>query len=317
MRRRNLAIAAGGAVIAVVLAWFLWPSGSKGDGAQGKSSSAAARRAARKSGTADRRPAGIAGRVVDDKGHPIAGAVVSIAMRNLSRGERSDAGAAPEPLTATTAADGRWSADALTPGRYTVSAAARGHIPSIIDPLVLAPAERKTGVDFALRAGGNTLSGTVSDIGGGPIAGALVRATSTGDGNLFHLFRAPFTAMTDQEGHYELTLADSSYMLEAMHEDYVSDSRWSELRGGDRTEDFVLTPGAVVQGQVRVRGTDEPLAGAIVSQGLNENFELSSGGLSGAVTDAQGNFVLRGLKSGTVELAATGPGFASREPTEV
>src|SRR5262245_52900294 len=144
MRRRNLAIAAGGAAIAVALAWFLWPSGSKGDGEYGKSGSAAARRAAHKSGKADRRPVGIAGRVVDDKGRPIAGAVVSIAMRNLSRGERSDAGAAPEPLTATTGPDGRWSADALAPGRYTVSAAARGHIPSIIDPLVLAPAERKT-----------------------------------------------------------------------------------------------------------------------------------------------------------------------------
>jgi len=317
MRRRNLAIAAGGAALAAVLAWILWPSGSHDGGPKGTSGAGAARRAGHRSGTADRRPAGIAGRVVDEKGRPIAGAVVSIAMRNLSRGERSNAGDAPEPLTATTAQDGRWSADDLTPGRYTVSAAARGHIPSIIDPLVLAPAERKTGVDFALRSGGNTLSGTVSDIGGGPIAGALVRATSTGDGNLFHLFRAPFTAVTGPDGHYELTLADSSYMLEAMHQDYVGDSRWSEIRGGDRTEDFVLTPGAVVQGQVRVRGTDEPLAGAIVSQGLGENFDFSSGGLSGAVTDASGNFVLRGLKSGAIELTATGPGFASREPTEV
>ena len=103
MRRRNLAIAAAGAALAVVLAWFLWPSGSKDPDGKGKGQSSAARqRAARRSGTADRRPAGIAGRVVNDKGRPIAGAVVSIAMRNLSRGERSQAGAAPEPLTATT-----------------------------------------------------------------------------------------------------------------------------------------------------------------------------------------------------------------------
>ncbi len=318
MRRRNLAMSAAVAALAVVLAWLFWPSGkdgsSKGDGAR---SAVARQRAARKSGTADRRPAGMAGRVVDDKGSPIGGAVVSIAMRNLSRGERSDAGAAPEPLTATTGTDGRWSADNLVPGRYTVAATAPGHIPSMIDPLVLAPAERKTGVDFALRGGGHTLSGTVSDIGGGPIAGALVRATSTGDGNLFHLFRAPFTAVTGPDGRYELTLADSSYMLEAIHVDYVGDTRWSEIRGGDRTEDFVLTPGAVVQGQVRIRGSDEPVAGAVVSQKLGENFDFESGGLSGAVTDAEGRFVLRGLKSGTLELTAFGPGYASREPTEV
>jgi protocatechuate 3,4-dioxygenase beta subunit len=318
MRRRNLAISAAVAVLAVILAWLFWPSGKdEGSKGQGGTSAAARQRAARKSGTADRRPAGMAGRVVDEKGNPIGGAVVSIAMRNLSRGERSDAGAAPEPLTATTGDDGRWSADNLVPGRYTVAAAARGHIPSMIDPLVLAPAERKTGVDFALRGGGHTLSGTVSDIGGGPIAGALVRATSTGDGNLFHLFRAPFTAVTGPDGTYELTLADSSYMLEAIHVDYVGDTRWSEIRGGDRTEDFVLTPGGVVQGQVRIRGSDEPVAGAVVSQKLGENFDFESGGLSGAVTDGEGRFVLRGLKSGTLELTAFGPGYASREPTEV
>src|SRR5688500_1114488 len=164
MRRRNLAIAAAGVGLAAVLAWFLWPSGD-GDKAADQSSAATARkRAARRSGTADRRPAGMAGRVVDDKGKPIAGAVVSIAMRNLSRGERSDAGAAPEPLTATSDPDGRWSADHLTPGRYTVAAAARGHVPAMIDPLVLAPAEQRTGVDFALRGGGHMLSGMVSDI---------------------------------------------------------------------------------------------------------------------------------------------------------
>ena len=318
MRRRNLAIAAAGAALAVVLAWILWPSGQQGAGSEKKGAAGVARqRAARRNGTADRRPAGIAGRVVDDKGQPIAGAVVSIAMRNLSRGERAEAGAAPEPLTATTGRDGRWSANNLTPGRYTVAAAARGHLPATIDPLVLGAAEQRTGVDFALRTGGHTLSGTVSDIGGGPIAGALVRATSTGDGNLFHLFRAPFTAMTDADGRYQLTLADSSYLLEAIHVDYVSMDRFSEVRGGDRTEDFVLTPGAVVQGQVRLRATDEPVAGATVSQGLGENFDLESGGLSGAVTDSEGRFVLRGLKSGTIELTAFGPGYASREPAEV
>ena len=318
MRRRHLAIAAAGAALAVVLAWFLWPSGKDEPGRNDKGSESAARqRAARRNGTADRRPAGIAGRVVDDKGRPIAGAVVSIAMRNLSRGERSEAGAAPEPLTATTGPDGRYSAEQLVPGRYTLSAAARGHIPAMIDPLVLAPAEQKAGVDFALRTGGHTLSGTVSDIGGGPITGALVRATSTGDGNLFHLFRAPFTAVTGPDGAYELTLADSSYMLEAIHVDYVSDSRWSEIRGGDREENFVLTPGAVVMGQVRVRGSDEPVAGATVTQSLGENFDFESGGLSGAQTDSEGRFVLRGLKSGTLELTAFGPGYASREPTEV
>ncbi len=327
MKRRNAAIAAVVVLLAGVLGWRLLRNGD-GDGARPAAEKPAldlARaRAARKAGTTDTRPADVSGRVLDQDGRPIPGALVSIAMRNLARGERSVPGQSPEPLTDTADAEGRWSAAGLPPGRYTVSASARGHLPATVDPLVLGAGEMRRGLDLTLVRGGRTLSGTVSDIGGGPIEGALVRATSVGDGNVFQLFRAPFTAVSGADGRYALTLPDGAYLLEAMHVDYVSDSRTTELRGADRTQDFTLTPGAVVTGVVRMRGSDEPVAGATVTRrsegaggGGGGGLDLAALGLSGATTDAEGRFTLRGIGPGTSELSAFGPGYASREPAEV
>ncbi|HUS63461.1 MAG TPA: carboxypeptidase regulatory-like domain-containing protein [Kofleriaceae bacterium] len=327
MKRRNAVIAAVVVLLAGAIGWRILRKGDEGKkpAAEAKAPLDLARaRAARKAGTVDTRPAEVGGRVIDQDGRPIPGAVVSIAMRNLSRGELSVPGQSPEPRTDTADAEGRWAEAGLPPGRYTVSASARGHLPAIVDPLVLGAGEARHGVDITLRRGGHTLSGTVSDIGGGPVAGALVRATSVGDGNVFHLFRAPFSAMSGPDGRYELTLPDGAYLLEAMHIDYVSDSRTSELRGADRTQDFTLTPGAVVTGVVRMRGTDEPVAGATVTRrsegaggGGGGGLDLAALGLSGATTDAEGRFTLRGLGPGTSELSAFGPGYASRTPAEV
>jgi protocatechuate 3,4-dioxygenase beta subunit len=327
MNRRNAAIAGVVLLVAALVGWRVLRKGDGGGTAPATAKAGApdlARaRAARKAGTTDTRPAEVGGRVIDQDGRPIPGALVSIAMRNLARGERSVAGASPEPITDTADQDGRWSASSLPPGRYTVSATARGHLPATVDPLVLGAGEARRGLDLTLVRGGRTLKGTVSDIGGGPIAGALVRATSVGDGNVFQLFRAPFSALTGPDGTYQLTLAEGAYLLEAMHVDYVSDSRSTELRGADRVQDFTLTPGAVVTGVVRMRGSEEPVAGATVTRkgdgagAGGGGLDLQALGLSGATTDAEGRFTLRGLGPGTAELSAFGPGYASREPTEV
>jgi len=324
MRRKQLIAAAIAVVLLGVLGYFLYHRGhGKGGGNGGDDPVAAALRAHRgqRGSHTDTRPASAAGHVRDRAGQPIAGATISIAMRNLSRGERSAPGEAPEPIITASAADGSWKVADLAPGRYTVSAAARRHLPATVDPLLLAPAEERSDVDLVLGDGGTTLRGTISDIGGGPIDGALVRATSIGEGNLFHFFRAPFTAVSDGQGKYELSLAPGAYLLEVFHVDYVGDQRWTEIRGGERVEDFRLTPGAVVYGQVKSRATDEPVAGATVTwqgaRGGNRGLDLPGFGLSSTTSDAQGKFVLRGLRAGTVALRAFGPGFASSQPTEV
>lgn len=327
--RRKLAIAAVVLVLGGILAYVLWPSGT--DSATGpKSGAAEASRAGKgqagtRTGPIDRTPARVSGVVLDDRGAPIAGAVVSIAQRSLSRGERAVPGAAPEPIAVRTGSDGRFEVADLIPGRYTVAASARTFVPGFIDPLALAPGESRDDLELRLTRGGHLLRGTVNDIGGGGVSGALVRATNMSEGDLFTFFRAPATGITDADGRYELSLGNGAYMVEVTHIDYVSDQRLTEMRDADRTEDFDLVPGGIVMGQVRSRATDEPVAGATVTftrssrgdQRGSGMFNLSGMGLSGATTDAQGRFMLRGLSSGGIEIRAFGAGFATPAPTEV
>ncbi len=311
-------------VALALLLYLLWPRSNSGhpQATPGdRRATVEERRAARASGAVDSSPATVSGRVVDRAGSGIGGAMISIAKRNLSRHERSAPGATPEPIVATTRADGRFTVADLAPGRYTLAAAARGFLPGIIDPLMIAPGEQRDDVVVILEPGGNSLRGLVTDVGGGPIAGALVRATSITEGSIFSVFRAPYTAVTDQRGEYRLNLRDGRYWLEVFHTDYVSADRMTEIRGSERVEDFTLTPGAMIFGQVRSRATDKPVADAVVTYrahgGGRGQMDLAGLGLDTATTDADGRFVLRGLRSGTVALTAFGRGYASRQPTEV
>ena len=320
--RRNATIIA--IVVALIgLVYLLWPSPPSPSAAVDDSTppaTLAERRAARLAGDIDASPATVSGRVTEVDGRGIGGAIVSVAKRNLNRHERNRPGASPEPIVAVTKADGRWRIGELAPGRYTVAASAADHLPGIIDPLVVNAGEQREDVVLVLKKGGNTLRGTVVDVGGGAISGALVRATSITEGSVFSIFRAPYTALTDDRGEYGLNLADGQYWLEVFHLDYVTADRLTEVRGGDRSEDFTLTPGAIIYGQVRSRNGDKPVAGAIVTYRAQlgaRGFDLAGLGLDTATSDGDGKFVLRGLANGTLSLTAFGRGFASREPTEV
>lgn len=327
MSRRNTAIAVVAALLVAVVLYFVWP---RGGGNQTAGSGAADEPGRRIGGAAalvpgQAEPARLGGIVVDGAGAPVAGATVSMARLAISRGERATPGAAAQPIVETTGADGRFSIEDIAPGSYSAAAAARGHLPGRVSPIVLAAGDDRDDLRIVIERGGHTLSGVVSDIGGGPVHGALVRTTAVSEGDVYEFFRAPATAVTDGDGRYALTLGDGAYLVEVFHLDYVGTQTFTQIRGTDRTENFELLPGGVVYGQVRSRATDEPIAGATVTYlaggrsggRRGPNFDISSLGLRSSISGADGRFVVRGLTTGVIELRAFGPGYASREPTEV
>ena len=327
MRKSQILIATG-LIALVVLGVWLWPNSSKTkadaneDTTQASAMTLEQRREARRSGSVSHAPASISGIVVEEGSkEPIAGALISLSPREISGGMISQAGQSPAPVVTRSDAKGRFRISGLRAGSFSLSASANGYKPQAQDSIALAAGRDRSDLQFALTRGGHQLRGVVSDIGGGPVAFAQVRATLVSEFTISTLFRAPFTASTDEDGKYVLNLEDGRYQVSVFHEDYRREERQVIIGGSDRNADFVVTPGSVVAGVVLRSSDDSPVADALVTvtpAGRGGGFVLSGIAFQGgAQTDSEGRFTLGGLGSGAFEIRAVAKHASSLQPTPV
>src|SRR5262249_7501084 len=137
---------------------------------------------------------------------------------------------------ATTDASGAWTAVGIAPGGYRVTASAPGFVASTTDKIVVAAGEHKDHVDVALDAGGTIVSGTITDVGGGAIAGARITARN----NAARLGRSgdEIVAISGDDGAYKLSLADGNWFATVTHEDYTHASKFFRVAGTPLVVDF-------------------------------------------------------------------------------
>ncbi len=317
MRRSRLVVAGVlGVIAALLVLWKLRGSGDSEGGGSGESGSDdVAGRGGDGAGGGRVRglqaPASLSGRVTRaSDGAGVPGAIVSVVTTDLMKLMGGAMGGDDKPPTlATTDNTGAWTIASVTPGTYEVAATASGLIPAHKKISVAAAA--KATIDLALEAGGTVVSGTVSDVGGGPIRGAHITMTRE-DGSVFG-GKAALVTLSDTEGHYKINLERGSYSATAKHEDYTRGHKRFELRGDSLTVDFTLAPGSSIRGIVVTRD-GKPVPGAIVhAQG---GRGMRDGG-SMATADASGAFVLTSLGSGAMKLTASAKGYASNSPTVV
>ncbi len=121
------------------------------------------------------------------------------------------------------------------------------------------------------------VSGTIEDVSGGPVEGALVSVHRTDDRNVLQFGAAPSAALSDEDGHYAITLPRGSYSAQVSHADYVARSKSFEVQDGPRTVDVALTPGGVIEGVVKVRGTKDSVGAAIVVAHLPTRNSMGTG----------------------------------------
>jgi hypothetical protein len=255
-------------------------------------------------------PASLAGRVTNQAGGAgIAGAVVAITEGGLGGEITPD----HPPIVVVTDRSGAWLAPKVPPGGYIVTATAVGFLPAQTAKLWVASAEQKTGVAIALVAGGTLVHGTVSDIGGGPIQDAKIRVHLD---DRFDWQRSDYVAITNHDGHYEMSLPDGNFSATALHDDYTSRNDDFEIRGKPVTVDFVLTPGAQIRGVVIARDTGKPIPNALVHAAAS-HAQFDNGGMPDATSDATGTFTVKSLRSGVVAITAFARGYASTAPTTV
>lgn len=246
-------------------------------------------------------PAQLVVTVSDAKG-PIGGARVRIAP---THGEVS---------VLETKADGT-AQTTLAPGGYTVAASAKGHEPKDAADFVLDPGETEN-ISITLADGGRVLSGTVTDVSGGPIAGARIDAAKLGA--RARPDAAVATTMTGADGKYTLSVAEGQLLVAARSPDYAAQARYVDVGSAGAHADFQLVPGGVIEGVVLDDRSKQPVGGATVSARRDSaSIMLAEGGARTVTAGPDGRFRIAGLRPGAYELAAKAEARRTRTPTQV
>jgi hypothetical protein len=195
-----------------------------------------------KHGARQVRGGSITGTVHDDHAAPIAGARVC-----------ADALFA-EPWCASTDAAGAYAIAGLPAATLEVTASAAGHQPGVFRPeddrhrsrFVLGDGERRTGVDLVLAGGAVQLRAVISDVTGGPIAHALVRA-ATEDHDINKPGHWAAGVEADDHGVATLWVAPGQLLARASADGYAP----AEVDGlAPGTVEILLTPESSVEGIV-------------------------------------------------------------------
>jgi protocatechuate 3,4-dioxygenase beta subunit len=240
----------------------------------------------------------ISGRVVDGAGNPIAG--VSVSASSTSGGYGS----------AQTAADGTYKVDGLAAGSYTLqfskwrssyvsrylggTSSAQG-----ATVLTVAAGDALANKDMTLPTGAS-ISGTVRDSSGKPLAGATIQAESLADG------WAVSHATSGADGTYTVAGLEAGEYLVSFSEksstpEYWDDKTWATAESitvtlGQKVVgiDSMLTVGASIAGVVR-DAQGAPIQGVyVVAVGPTR---------SSAQTGPDGAYVLSGLPAGSYKVS--------------
>ena len=214
------------------------------------------------------------GRIVDEKGRPVAGAKVEVRLGNDPRPARSDGRVRYSDTLAwgsdapTTDAEGRWRIDTV-PDHPEVELSLLVIHPDYVTEPRWAQVAKQTGITTAaLRKGtailalktGAVARGTVTDPDGKPIRDAVVV-----QGNDPYWGATTSTFSTDADGRFRLpALAPGKTSLTVIAPGWAPQLRAIELRSDSPPQDFRMGPGKPVRLRIADAG-GKPVPGASVS----------------------------------------------------
>ncbi|HEX5479998.1 MAG TPA: carboxypeptidase regulatory-like domain-containing protein [Dehalococcoidia bacterium] len=261
----------------------------------------------------------IDGTVRDAQGTPLEGAYV------YASGTTGGGGG-----DATTDSSGHYHIQGLADGSYIVFAQLDGYggmyygavgstaVRTYATAVAVTTGATATGIDIALPQAAS-ISGTVTDGQGGPVAGALVRATAVCCADW-----PSQIAMTDATGAYTIAgLSPGSYRVQAGAHGYApkyyvdayagSDAQYVTVAAGDaRTAiDIALGPAATISGTVTTENGTPVTSGYVTAQSYEQNSCCLSTSVS-VPLDASGHYTIGDLAPDKYYVYASAPGYPTQ-----
>jgi hypothetical protein len=241
----------------------------------------------------------VEGKVVDDTGKPILSAVIT-ALRKHNKVKY-----------AFTDENGEYAIRGLPPGAYDFRADREEYATATRRNIQVRALETTHNVDFELDLSGSFIGFVVSSAGDEPIAGANVVIYASGFPDRSRGLTRSFREKTGQEGAFQIDkIPPGDYFVHAQAAAYLPSKREAVRieREQPVTYKFVLDLGGSVSGTVTDL-EDKPVPDAQMWLSTVEGT-LHLG--KGAKTDADGKYVLEGLKAGTVNVRVIAQGFVTQ-----
>ncbi len=242
------------------------------------------------------------GHVVDSTGRPVAGALVWLQILTV----RGNTSSSMQSGRTTTAEDGRFTIEEVSPGEIELHVRADGYRSAELKSLTVEPERDLEDLRIVLEPGA-TISGRVTDALGRPVPGAMVLVSEQGTrfGGLQSLDD------TDAEGRYRLEgVSPGRRTVFARHDDHPPVSREIDAELGDNLLDLAFEGGATVSGRV-LGPAGEPVAGAEINLGTTSMLVRFGGDSQPGLSDTSGAFSIGGVAAGTYTLQAQKEGYAT------
>lgn len=233
-------------------------------------------------------------RVVGNDGAPVAD--YDLQLRRADAGERA---APPRRMRITQAQleQGRMRVRGLDPGEWQLTARADGHASSDTLQVALDESGAEPEVDLRLRLGG-TVTGSVVDGRGQPVAGALVELEPATSGSTVAVFRSLLTtqtaptATTDASGQFACQhVTPGSFVLRIRHPSFAPFARRNlAVTEGQvlRVDGLILMAGTELSGTALLDG--QPLAKGRVQLLALDAADTPTGFVAEARSDENGRW---------------------------